>query len=180
MECLELHIGLFYFADIDCGDTFKSTNPGGSVTYNCTLQHIDIIKQIQISELDFHRQNKYGLNGTFSVNEHVTLTIDMAAVDRIKLAFDNVDCSQDGYYTIHVNNITQDDVKLTITGMLTFIMIIKWHKELYIYIEAATSENVSSNMCAHLRLDKPAYSRSLIRIYNGRVYNFFSFGQLRL
>ena len=95
---------------------------GDSRSFSCYIEHINTITRIQIPELDFDLEDETGINGEYSVNDHVTLVVDASAVPGIVVNIDNVTCSVDGNITIKVNNRTEDTISFIVAG--TYVTII--------------------------------------------------------
>ena len=127
MICTVILCGGLYFAYlpvISCTPESHSAMAGDSKSYSCYIEHINTITRIQIPELDFDLDNGIGINGEYSVNDHVTLVVDASAVPGIVVNIDNVTCSLDGNITIKVNNRTEDTISLIVTG--TYVIIISY------------------------------------------------------
>ena len=121
--CLYIYTQYFdYLSVISCTPESQSAMAGDSKSFSCYIQHINAITRIQISELDFDLEDETGINGEYSVNDHVTLVVDASAVPGIVVNIDNVTCSVDGNITISVNNRTEDTVSLILTGMYVTII----------------------------------------------------------
>ena len=90
----------------------------GNTSYNCFLQDVNEITELDIPELFFHLTDENGLTGILAVNDYVTLVIDLLNEDKLQLMFEDVYCFDEGNYTIKVNNIISDVVTLRLIGML--------------------------------------------------------------
>ena len=111
----------------------QSAMAGDSRSFSCYIEHINTITHIQIPELDFDLDDETGINGVYSVNDHVTLVVDASAVPGIVVNIDNVTCSVDGNFTIKVNNRTEDTLSLIVMG--TYVILFNTLDIMYDYVQ---------------------------------------------
>ena len=95
---------------------------GSNVSYHCNLENINKITQLDIPELGFHRKDESGLTQSLLVNNRTMLIIDTLEDHKIQLLFEEVDCYNEGAFTIKINNGISDVVELMLIGILFSLM----------------------------------------------------------
>lgn len=104
---------------LQCSPALLSGRVGDSVASSCTMENVDVVSNMIISQNGagvFTRENATGIEGVIQITSDVSVDIN-AASGTMNFVL-SLTCLLEGSFTIEINNGTQDVVQVGITGSL--------------------------------------------------------------